>query len=118
MLQLMLNILEEMTRGTQGLLKNNKSDLGFSQGFIVLETEPVPFLKDRKVSKLLFIPYQPNSLLSVHLSSKEVREWCAICCSEILCLSAFSDYSPANVSALFFDPHSRSVTLMIFHPKW
>lgn len=80
----MLNILEEMTGGTQGLLKSNKADLGFSQGFIILETDSIPFLKDRKVSKLIFIPHQPNSLLSVHLSSKEVINYIPVCVSSLI----------------------------------
>ncbi|XP_052127244.1 cytoplasmic dynein 2 intermediate chain 1 isoform X3 [Frankliniella occidentalis] len=69
--QLMLNILEETSSGTQGILKSNKVDLGFSQGFITLGTDSVPFLENRRVTKICFIPHQPNSVLTVHQSSSD-----------------------------------------------
>ncbi|XP_034252529.1 WD repeat-containing protein 60 [Thrips palmi] len=71
--QLMLSVLEEMSSGAQGLLKSNKVDLGFSQGFMTLGTDSVPFLKNRKVSRICFVPHQPNTLLSVHLKPQEVN---------------------------------------------
>lgn len=67
----MLNILEETSSGTQGILKSNKVDLGFSQGFITLGTDSVPFLENRRVTKICFIPHQPNSVLTVHQSSSD-----------------------------------------------
>lgn len=94
----MLSVLEETSSGTQGLLKSNKADLGFSQGFITLGTDSVPFLKNRKVSKICFVPHQPNTLLSVHLRPQDVI---VIFCLEILGLpiQLIHMYSHS-----FFDP--------------
>ncbi|KAK3930958.1 Cytoplasmic dynein 2 intermediate chain 1 [Frankliniella fusca] len=114
--QLMLNILEETSSGTQGILKSNKADLGFSQGFITLGTDSVPFLENRRVTNICFTPHQPNSILSVHESCNkpnvqdDLPEQMVKRC--ILCL--WSLLQPSQPMKLLVS--SSNVTACTFHP--
>jgi len=68
-----LLLLEESNEEAGGKLRSNKMDLGFSAGFIALGVDSVPFIADREVSHLSFIPQKPTHLLSVHRSAATIK---------------------------------------------
>ncbi|PSN50801.1 hypothetical protein C0J52_13915 [Blattella germanica] len=66
MFQTMLVLLEEGQKTGSNMLNKNTKEIPFSDGFISLGIESVPFLAGRTVSDLQFPHLHSNTLLTVH----------------------------------------------------
>jgi hypothetical protein len=66
MLQVVLVLLEEREMPSAKKLNRNMMDIPFSDGYISLGVESIPFLADRPISIVCFPHHHANLLLTVH----------------------------------------------------
>ena len=66
MFQVVLVLLEEREMPSANKLHRNMMDIPFSDGYISLGVESVPFLADRPISIVRFPHYHASLLLTVH----------------------------------------------------
>ena len=66
MFQVVLVLLEEREMPSANKLNRNMMDIPFSDGYISLGVESVPFLADRPTSIICFARHHANILLTVH----------------------------------------------------
>ena len=69
MFQVVLVLLEERERPSGNKLHRNMMDIPFSDGYISLGVESVPFLVDRPISVVCFPRHHASLLLTVHNNS-------------------------------------------------
>ena len=70
--QVVLMLLEEGQQSGSGMLNKNKMEITFSDGFIALGMESLPFLACTNVTALRFPRHHSTLLLSVHKITQKV----------------------------------------------
>lgn len=86
----MLILLEEEEQiSNLTLQETNKKKYKFSDGFVQISVENINFLKDRTISDVVFSPHNPNTILTVHRTAKDVS-YCNASISYITNLVRFS----------------------------